>query len=331
MNSFDPQVSVCIPVYNCEAYVAETIRSVLGQTYRNIEIIVVDDGSSDSSLQVLKAFGGRINLLRQKNRGASAARNAAWTVAKGAYIQFLDADDILSADKIELQVAALRNASDHVAVCHTVFFKREEDRLKTPVQENELLFINSSQDPVDFMVRLWGGYNFRAWMVQTNAWLLPRQIIERFGGWDETLTLDDDGEFFARMVLNAKGVIKTGGLNYYRKHAVHKENLSERKSTESLNSYFHSVLRKKQYLLEKRNDEPARKAAYYLLTQLAMLCYLSTPALYQKIKAELQQLPDYRYPVSIGGPLINMVANTAGWKIAIRIQQLYQKLTPEKH
>lgn len=97
-------VSVIIPVFNSEKYIEESIESVLGQTYKNIELICIDDGSTDNSLSILESFGDKIVLIKSSNCGASEARNKGISLAEGEYIAFLDADDVWEINKIELQM-----------------------------------------------------------------------------------------------------------------------------------------------------------------------------------------------------------------------------------
>src|SRR5580704_7721487 len=108
-------VSVVIPCFNAEATVADTIESALTQTWEDLEIIVIDDGSTDSSTNVLRSFGNRIRANFGPNRGASAARNTGTTLATGAYIQYLDADDLLAPEAIERRLAALNENGADVA------------------------------------------------------------------------------------------------------------------------------------------------------------------------------------------------------------------------
>src|SRR5438309_9767392 len=103
-------VSILIPVYNAEAFVAEAIQSALDQTWPAKEIIAVDDGSTDRSREVLESFGAQIRIIEQENRGSSAARNRALNKAQGEFIQFLDADDLLARNKIEVQMQRLASA-----------------------------------------------------------------------------------------------------------------------------------------------------------------------------------------------------------------------------
>ncbi|RYX82911.1 glycosyltransferase family 2 protein, partial [bacterium] len=112
--TFDkPFVSIIIPVYNAALFLAETITSTLKQSYRNFEIILIDDGSSDNSYNIAKQFNDpKITVVKQANKGASAARNHGISLATGDYIQFLDADDFLHPQKIEQQIDTLKNYSD---------------------------------------------------------------------------------------------------------------------------------------------------------------------------------------------------------------------------
>ena len=103
----DPLVSVVIPVYNGEKYLAETIESILAQSCGPIEIIVVDDGSTDGSAQIAKGFSGHIQYLHQSNRGCPAARNTGIKKASGKYFAFLDADDLWTEDKLVLQIGVM--------------------------------------------------------------------------------------------------------------------------------------------------------------------------------------------------------------------------------
>ena len=107
-----PLVSILIPCYNAGRWLAATLESALAQTWPHIEVIVVDDGSSDDSPTVARAFEGRgVRLILQPNAGASAARNRALRESRGEFLQFLDADDLLSPGKIAAQISLLRQRS----------------------------------------------------------------------------------------------------------------------------------------------------------------------------------------------------------------------------
>ncbi|MCL4553149.1 MAG: glycosyltransferase [Candidatus Marsarchaeota archaeon] len=104
-----PRVSVIVPAYNCQGFIAETVESIFGQTYSDYEIIVVNDGSSDRTEDILKGYGDRIRYVYQDNGGVSAARNRGLAMAKGELIAFLDHDDLWLPEKLERQVHALES------------------------------------------------------------------------------------------------------------------------------------------------------------------------------------------------------------------------------
>ena len=120
MSGERPLVSVIIPVYNGELYLAEAIESVLAQTYRPIEIIVVDDGSSDNTAEVAKRYAPEVRYVHQANSGAPAARNRGVGLARGEFLAFLDSDDTWAEDKIERQVACFEDDPALEAVCGQV-------------------------------------------------------------------------------------------------------------------------------------------------------------------------------------------------------------------
>src|SRR6516162_11875460 len=108
-----PLVSILIPAYNAEEWIADTIRSAIAQTWQCKEIIVVDDGSSDRTAEVARQFASKkVVVVSTENYGAASARNSALQLSQGDYIQWLDADDLLAKDKIELQLASLRELNN---------------------------------------------------------------------------------------------------------------------------------------------------------------------------------------------------------------------------
>ena len=121
------KVSVIIPVYNAEKYVAATVKSVLSQTYENFEILIIDDGSPDSSIKVCKQFKDpRIKIIRQENRGLPGARNAGIRHAQGDYLAFLDADDIWLPEKLEKHVYHLNNSPTvGISFCYSAFINEK--------------------------------------------------------------------------------------------------------------------------------------------------------------------------------------------------------------
>jgi glycosyltransferase involved in cell wall biosynthesis len=321
-----PLVSVIIPVYNAELYLAETMTSALDQCWPNTELILIIDGASDNSLAIAHQYVAKnVKVVRQDKKGAAAARNLGLSLSSGKYIQFLDADDLLSADKIRLQVQSLEAAPGKIAVCSTVHFPDGQPPLAFRPSAYEEQFLYDSGDPVDFLIRLMGGYGFQASMVQPGAWLTPKSLIGKVGAWNETLSVDDDGEFFARVILSSAGITKTGGLNYYRKHLKAPGNLSARQGENGLRSQFNAILLKQQHLFKKNENEPARKAIYKQLVELRIKSYISYPSLSREIDHQLASFPDWGYVPPMGGKLINATARLFGWKTAARLQAFRKK------
>ena len=147
-------VSIIMPIYNAYPYVKESLFSALNQTYADLEIIVIDDGSTDGSIEYLNEINDhRLFVYKNDKKGACSARNFGLIKAKGDYIQFLDADDILSLDKIERQVNLLQKHPNRVAVCSTVHFY--DNRLNGTITDRKFLYSTDKAD--NFLLKLYGG------------------------------------------------------------------------------------------------------------------------------------------------------------------------------
>ncbi len=195
-----PIVSILIPAFNAQNWIADTLRSALGQTWKPKEIIVVDDGSTDHTLAIAGQFeSDSLRVVTQKNQGAAAARNKAYSLSRGDYIQWLDADDLLAPDKIARQMEALDHCPSRgmlLSSAWAYFLYRYYRAQFFPTA----LWCDLS--PVDWLVRKMG-QNLH---MQTATWLVSREISEAAGPWDTTLLADDDGEYFCRVLLQSEGV-----------------------------------------------------------------------------------------------------------------------------
>lgn len=196
-----PLVSILVPAYNAEHWIADTLRSAIEQTWPHKEIIVVDDGSPDNTLAVAKKFcSPLVNVVTQDNQGAAAARNKAFSISQGDYIQWLDADDILAPNKIERQlaVAAEQNLSPSTLLSGpwAYFYHRTNAAKFTPTP------LWHDLSPVDWFVTKWR-YNLH---MQTGTWLISRELTEKAGPWDTRLLSNDDGEYLCRVIKNCAGV-----------------------------------------------------------------------------------------------------------------------------
>jgi glycosyltransferase involved in cell wall biosynthesis len=326
MSSASPLVSVCIPAYNSAKQIKDAVNSVTNQTYANLEIIIVDDGSTDDTLIELgKIKDNRVVIFKQENKGASSARNLAISHSRGEFIQFLDADDMLSSCKIENQVNMLAGAPSKLSVCSTVHFDDGKSAAEFKPSPYEESFLCNTDDPVDFYIRLLGGYNFRASMVQTAAWLTHREIIKKAGLWNEDISLDDDGEFFTRVILASSGIIKSEGRVYYRKYPLTSKNLSSQTNHKAMTSMVNSVFLKEKHLFSKTNTQAAKRAIFRQLIDVQIKCYQKEPALYKLVTTKLKGYPKWRFIPQLGGKLINKLAVIFGWRFAVRLQTFYHR------
>lgn len=307
------KVSIIIPCYNSMPFLKETLVSVFDQTHQNIEIIVIDDGSSDGSFEYVEDLK-HDNLILKKNigKGACAARNYGYQLSTGNYIQFQDADDLLDADKVEKQVKVLQKHPDCVAVCSTShFYDRPEDG---KIVDQPFMF--STDHPHEFLLKLYGGDGTNHNMVQTSAWLTPRHIIEKVGLWDESISKNQDGEFFCRVAMHSKGIRYVADtLNYYRKHPKGKNigNLGTRKHRES--ELRVAEIREEQ--LFDYHETKEFKNAFALQYQL--IAINSYPK-YKDISAiaakKVEELGGTNHLPVLGGKIIETIKQLFGWRAA---------------
>lgn len=206
-----PLVSVVTPCYNGEAFVGETIESVLAQTHPRVEMLVIDDGSTDGSWDVIRSFGDRVAAVRQENRGLPATRNRGVAAAKGDLLLFLDADDVMDPDTVAALVVAQAGRPDVIAACPwRNLVRRDGAWVRVPP---EVPFPPRGADPL------------AAWLegewIPGHAMLWPRALFERVGGYDESLTADEDGDVACRAFLaGARLEIASGGESLYRRHGA---------------------------------------------------------------------------------------------------------------
>jgi glycosyltransferase involved in cell wall biosynthesis len=194
-------VSILIPAYNAEKWLGAAIASAVGQTWHQKEIIVVDDGSTDGTPAVARQFESNdVRIVTQPNQGAAAARNKAFSLSRGDYIQWLDADDLLSPDKVAHQMQRAEQTRDRRMLfsspwAYFRFRPAKAEFIPTPLW--------SDLDPTEWLTRKWEGN----WHMQTATWLVSRELTDAAGPWDARLLGDDDGEYFFR-VINASNCIR---------------------------------------------------------------------------------------------------------------------------
>ncbi|MEG3930099.1 MULTISPECIES: glycosyltransferase [unclassified Microcoleus] len=224
-----PLVSVIIPVYNGSRYIVQAVESALSQTFTNLEIIVVDDGSSDRTQEVLQPYFDRIRYIYQENQGVAAARNIACQLAQGEFLAFLDADDYFLPSKLEKQLACF-DADPTLDMVQTGWLMVDETgkdifEIKPWQQASKL-------DLESFII-------FKC--VRPSAMMLRRKCWEDLGGFDDHFPLAEDLDFALRLTLKGyKAVWLEEILTCYRQHKsnIMSSGLPLMKNTEILMKEF---------------------------------------------------------------------------------------------
>lgn len=206
-----PLVSIIIPCFNCEKWVQQAVESCLNQTYPNIEIIVVDDGSTDGSLDALRGFVPRIRLETGPNRGGNCARNRGFALSTGQYIQYLDADDYLEPDKIARQVEFLEETKADAVY--------GDWRLRRHLPGSSFSYLDKIEVSGVQQNILASLLSF--WLVNGGAALYRRRVVNQVGGWDETLHAFQDMDFLTSVALSDAKIRYQPGCHFiYRKHGA---------------------------------------------------------------------------------------------------------------
>lgn len=205
-----PLVSVIIPNYNYGHYISSSIESVLNQSYRNIELIFVDDGSTDDSVDIAKKYGSSIILIQQQNAGVSAARNHGLALAKGDFICFLDSDDSWEPEKIELQIRKFRE--DAVGVVYS----------SINICDERLVFTRFwaaayNGDVAHFYFK----FPTRAIvLLGCSSAMIRRDVAIEVGNFDTSLNTSADWDYFRRIANVTRVDFVDKPLVNYRRHST---------------------------------------------------------------------------------------------------------------
>lgn len=225
--SSNPLVSIVMPCYNAAQWLSEAVESCLSQTYESIEIIIIDDGSTDSSFDIIQSYAtnypSQVRFAKYENSGASAARNRGYALARGKYIKFLDADDTILPSTIAGEIATLGGRTDVIASCPwwSLEWTGQEWHRHYP-QPYQL------QDRLASELR-YGDF------IPGQALLWPSEILRKLGGWDETRCPNDDGDLRLRALLAGYPIVlsELGGFQW-RHHSA--TSLSRTQSDQALAS-----------------------------------------------------------------------------------------------
>ena len=279
-----PLVSILIPAYNAGEWLSDTIKSALAQTWERKEIVIVDDGSKDQTLAIARQFESeQVRVFTQKNQGAAATRNQAFAYSKGDYIQWLDADDLLSPDKIarQLEVAAGSGNRRLLISCGWgQFFYRPSQTQFVPTP-------------------LWNDLSRAEWLtrkmslnlhMQTGTWLVSRELTQAAGPWNTKLLGDDDGEYFCRVLLQSEGVrFVPEARVYYRASGANSLSYIGR-SDSKRKAQWHSMKLHMDYLLSLEDSPRTRAACVQYIHNWLVYFYPEAPDLVAEMEQHATQL-----------------------------------------
>jgi len=204
-------ISVIIPNYNRASLIGDTIENMLGQSLPPKEVIVVDDGSTDNSVKVITGFGSRVTLIRQENQGPGAARNTGYEVSTGDFIQFMDSDDLVSKNKLEVQLKTLQETEADLAYGPWI-----RTKISGCTMEFTGPLMQGGPLPSWKSMLEW---QMGAWCLIFQNCLLRRSVMELAGRFRTDLMPSEDSEFLVRLLLAGAKPVYTGEcLTFYREH-----------------------------------------------------------------------------------------------------------------
>ncbi|MBC19021.1 MAG: hypothetical protein CMJ74_02020 [Planctomycetaceae bacterium] len=307
-----PIVSVVIPFRNARRTILQCVQSVSAQSLDNIEIVLCDDRSTDGTKQYVLSnhVDGRIKWFHAAGAGACAARNTGFQKSSGDYIQFLDADDLIAKNKLELQVRQIESSLNPGQTVSFSALLQFQNGSSPDSGERWHDDFKSFDEPMRLLCKLLLSDQY----IQTGQWLIPRGLAKQTGPWDESLAADQDGEFFARVLQKSTTVISCPeAVAYYRKAVAGQ--ISARKNA----SHFRSRLRafeKKLQLLEEVNE---REILQEIVTkQCQTLATSSYPRSINTSRQAIRILHEHRCEFNPSFPTtkLALIARIFGWRFA---------------
>ena len=309
---YQPEVSAIIPAFNAERYIGQSVQSVLDQTLHDLEVIVVDNQSTDMTKVIAEQFeDSRVRVVKCNKQGAGAARNSGLQCSTGVYIQFLDADDLLAPNKLEtqLQVIKRKDPIGTVASCEWLRFEGSPNEAYLTLEE-----VWTEEDPVEWIVSSLAGGG----MMHSGAWLVHRDLINAAGHWDESLSLHDDGEFFTRVLLQAKSQQFVQGTRVYYRNVP--GSLSGKRDHSAIESAFRVCQSRDRQLLARRDDHRTREA---IATQYAQFAYELSAISPELSNLAMQRIREIkRSPINnIGGVRFRQLVGLVGFRAALFLRR----------
>lgn len=318
----NPLVSILIPVYNANKYFVECLESVVNQTYENKEVIIVDDGSTDTSLSIANQYASKykyISVYTQENMGASSARNKAFSHSTGEYIQYFDADDIMDKEKIVSQMSLLKEYGYNPYISSTCRWAKFDFNI------SNALFVDMKtykdyDDTLKYLEECWSNAQC---MIGT-AWLIHRKLNYKVGGWDLSLNVYDDYLFFAKIAYYSDKIIYAKkSVVYWRQDNI--DSISKIMTYKGVTSHL-NVCNSLVELVSKEQSD--RKINYALAMEYSIFIfriYPLYPDLILKAEKSLKDL-GYSSPLKLPFKKLRISMDIIGFYTTIRLFKFKNKL-----
>ncbi|MEI6946650.1 glycosyltransferase family A protein [Paraflavisolibacter sp. H34] len=306
-----PLVSFCIPVHNSGKFLEQTLQSVLRQDYGAIEVVCVNDHSCDDSAAILERYAARVNSFHARRKGAAAARNQAYQHSTGAFIVFLDSDDLLNPGYVSSQVArAVQQPASVVVSKWGRFYRHPQDfREDRFIVKSDLTFH-------DWIVRYWTANRH---MTSPGRVLIPRSIVEKAGPWNEALSLNDDLDFYVRVFSCAEKIRYNEQACLYYRSGIGGLSSKTRGYPYQLSNWT-SIENATALAMARYGDDPKVKRACANMWQLFIYDnYPDNMDLVQSAKARIRQYggADYAFPA---GGWTKLLCRMVGWRMVKQVK-----------
>lgn len=303
---YKPLVSIIMPCFNAAKYISTAIKSVIDQTLKPWELILINDGSTDDTeAEILKFTDPRIHYYKQENKGQCAASNLGIEKATGDYIKFFDADDIMNPEHLEAQLIRLDGSKSNIASCAWGAFY--DGNPASAVFESESVW--KDMETLDWLkASLTQKYDMLgAWL-----WLIPKEILQKAGGWNEHLSLSNDFEFSIRLLLNAEKVLFTPEAKMYYRLGL-TEALSQNYSKDKLEAAIHSTDLGCQYLVSAEDSREMRLLCANRYQEWMYRVYPKYPEIVRSLEEKIKRLGGSTRKMD-GGKVARVLTTFLGWK-----------------
>lgn len=309
----NPLVSILIPLYNAEQYIEETITKALEQTYSNIELIIVDDHSTDNSLKIAQKYASeKVHIYCNPKKGGNSARNYAFEKCNGEYIKFMDADDYCTNDIIEKQMERmLKDGDENTLVFSPVKMLYPDGHLFLPPRE-----IDKDYRPgIELLIDIWRGKGWNC----PHCHLMHRNLFVKSKGWDEAIIKNQDGEFFARIASKAnKALCVPEEYAIWRQTEI---GVSTKRSIEAHTSMIQSYAIISKLILDYNNSIEYRQiCAKYI----GSFVYANYPQISSIMPMIYNILKDIKQPLILPNrKILTILRMIIGWELALKIIHKY--------